>query len=143
MFRVPGKIIGVAVGIVAVLLVAIGSIYFVVDSKLNQTYTIPIEGFEIPSDPDSIARGEHLVKALAGCEDCHGADLGGMIFFDDPLSGRIASKNLTSGKGGIGSTYTDVDWVRAIRHGVGADGKPKWKSPPISTSTSAMPTSPP
>ena len=124
MFRVPGRIIGVVLGIVAVVLVAIGSIYFVVDSKLNQTYTIPIEGFEIPTDPDSIARGEHLVKALAGCEDCHGDDLGGMLFFDDPLSGRIASKNLTSGRGGIGSTYSDADWIRAIRHGIGADGKP-------------------
>jgi mono/diheme cytochrome c family protein len=122
--RVPGKVIGIAVGIIAILLVAIGSIYFVVDSKLNQTYMIPVEGFEIPSDPESIARGEHLVKVLAGCEDCHGADLGGMQFFDDPLSGRIASKNLTSGKGGIGSIYSDADWVRAIRHGVGSDSKP-------------------
>lgn len=129
MIRVPGKIIGVFLGILAVMLVAIGSIYFSVDTKLNQTYTIPVEGFEVPSDPESIARGQHLVKALAGCEDCHGTDLGGMIFFDDPLSGRIASKNLTSGKGGIGSSYTNADWVRAIRHGVGSDGKPLLEIP--------------
>jgi mono/diheme cytochrome c family protein len=123
-FRIPGKIIGVAFGILALLLVGIGSIYFIVDAKLEEVYEIPIPSLEIPSDPESIARGEHLVEALAGCEDCHGEDLGGMLFFDDPLSGRIASKNLTSGKGGIGNIYSNEDWVRAIRHGIGSDGKP-------------------
>lgn len=35
----------------------------------------------------------------------------------------IPSPNLTSGAGGIGSFYTDEDWVRAIQHGVGHDGR--------------------
>lgn len=124
MIRVPGKIVGALLGILAVLLIAIGSTYFTVEGKLNQVYQIQSEILEIPTDPESIERGEHLVKVLAGCVDCHGEDLSGMLFFDDPLSGRIASKNLTSGKGGIGGTYSDADWVRAIRHGVGSDGKP-------------------
>ena len=38
--------------------------------------------------------------------------------------GYLYATNLTSGQGGIGGTYTDEDWVRAIRHGVGPDGKP-------------------
>jgi mono/diheme cytochrome c family protein len=38
--------------------------------------------------------------------------------------GRIYSANLTRGKEGIGSVYTDADYVRAIRHGVGRDGRP-------------------
>ena len=38
--------------------------------------------------------------------------------------GRIYSANLTRGKGGIGSSYTDADYVRAIRHGVGRNGRP-------------------
>lgn len=124
MIRAPGKIVGVVLGILAVLLITMGSIYFTVEGKLNQVYEIQLETLEVPTDPQSIERGEHLVKILAGCVDCHGEDLGGMIFFDDPLSGRISSKNLTSGKGGIGSTYSDADWARAIRHGVGSDGKP-------------------
>jgi hypothetical protein len=32
--------------------------------------------------------------------------------------GTISAANLTSGKGGVASSYTDADWVRAIRHGV-------------------------
>jgi hypothetical protein len=31
--------------------------------------------------------------------------------------------NLTSGKGGVGTTYSDRDYVRAIRHGVNPEGR--------------------
>jgi len=35
----------------------------------------------------------------------------------------LSFPNLTSGAGGVGDTNTDEDWVRAIRHGVGHDGR--------------------
>jgi cytochrome c553 len=35
----------------------------------------------------------------------------------------ISANNLTSGRGGVGATYTDADWVRAIRHGVNPEGR--------------------
>jgi mono/diheme cytochrome c family protein len=35
--------------------------------------------------------------------------------------GIVYSSNLTSGRGGIGSTYNDQDWARAIRHGLRPD----------------------
>jgi len=44
--------------------------------------------------------------------------LSGMV----PLLGTISAPNLTSGKGGIATSYTDTDWVRAIRHGVMPEG---------------------
>ena len=45
----------------------------------------------------------------------------GNIYLDDPAIGRVVASNLTSGQGGVGSGYTNRDWVRAIRHGVRAD----------------------
>ena len=36
--------------------------------------------------------------------------------------GTLAAPNLTRGAGGLGSTFTDTDWVRAIRHGIHRDG---------------------
>jgi len=33
----------------------------------------------------------------------------------------VAAPNLTTGKGGIGSIYSDADWEKALRHGVGSD----------------------
>ena len=37
--------------------------------------------------------------------------------------GRLHGPNLTRGQGGRVATFTDADWVRAIRHGVGPDGR--------------------
>jgi mono/diheme cytochrome c family protein len=35
----------------------------------------------------------------------------------------LSFPNLTAGTGGVGANNTDEDWVRAIRHGVGHDGR--------------------
>jgi hypothetical protein len=43
---------------------------------------------------------------------------------DDFAFARLTAPNLTAGKDGIGSSYTDTDWVRSIRYGVRRDGKP-------------------
>lgn len=96
--------------------------------KLSQTYpNISVETVNIPTDAEAVVRGKH-VAAIWACTRCHGEDLSGMMLPNDPLSGliplggTISASNLTSGKGGIATTYTDADWVRAIRHGVKPDG---------------------
>jgi mono/diheme cytochrome c family protein len=86
---------------------------------LNKKYDTQVGNLAIPTDAASIARGEHWVKAE--CIGCHGDDLSGGAFFDAPFA-QIDAKNLTSGKGGIGAEFSDEDWVRALRHGVGPDG---------------------
>ena len=43
---------------------------------------------------------------------------------DDPIFGRLIASNLTAGKGGVGQTFQDIDYLRAIRHGLGPDNKP-------------------
>jgi len=48
----------------------------------------------------------------------------GHVYMDDPAIGKVIASNLTPGKGGVGATYNDSDWVRAIRHGVRPDGTP-------------------
>jgi mono/diheme cytochrome c family protein len=112
------------------LLVALtGSILYPLGmKKLNQTYpNIAVETVKIPIDTDAIARGKHIATIWA-CTRCHGEDLSGKIFTNDPLSGMIpllgtiSVPNLTSGKGGVAASYTDTDWVRAIRHGIMPEG---------------------
>ena len=91
--------------------------------KLTQSFPdIPVEAVNIPTDPDAIARGRHIAIVWA-CTKCHGQDLSGMLLADDPFLGTIPASNLTSGKGGIASSYTDTDWIRAIRHGVKPDSR--------------------
>ena len=89
----------------------------------------------VPTDAASIARGKHAVEAVWLCQECHAQNLGGPDvedckvrscrgFEDDPLFGKLMPRNLTSGRGGIGGIFTDQDYVRAIRHGIGLDTKP-------------------
>jgi len=69
------------------------------------------------------AMGERLMGGLLDCARCHGSDLGGMAFVDSSTWGRIVGPNLTGGAGSVIRDYSDEDWVRAIRHGVGQNGR--------------------
>jgi len=89
------------------------------NSMLNKTYDVQVETIPIPTDEAAIARGEHWV--MAECIGCHGDDISGGPFFEAPFA-TVNAKNLTTGKGGIGNEFTDEDWVRAFRYGVGPDG---------------------
>lgn len=105
-----------------VLLVAI-TLYSIGRSTINQSYAVRHE-LEVGS-PDSTlrARGEHLAETVSRCGSCHGEHLEGLRIIEDPAFGTIPAPNLTRGSGGVGREYTTVDWERAIRHGVGADGR--------------------
>lgn len=75
---------------------------------------------------DLVSRGRYLATA-ADCAACHTAPKGGTPFaggygIDTPL-GKIFSTNITPSKeDGIG-TYSEEDFARAVREGVGKDGR--------------------
>lgn len=92
------------------------------NARMAARYDVPVEKLAIDDGPEARARGEHAVKALAKCIDCHGEDLGGKVMVDDGMVGTLAGPNLT--RGGIGAKLTTDDWVRAITQGVGHDGRP-------------------
>jgi cytochrome c553 len=119
------KWIGIVLGgLVVLLVIAVASLYLVARGRLNRDYEVQVEAITIPTDEASLARGQHLVETVSDCTGCHGEDLGGTPFFDDPMVGVVYSSNLTAGEGGVGAQFTDEDWVRAIRHGVRPTGKP-------------------
>jgi cytochrome c553 len=113
----------VVVGAVVVIGLASAAVFVVSDSRLNQKVDVPRETIAVPTDITSIQRGQHLASAVAACVDCHGPNLAGKVFIDDPALGRIVSPNLTRGRGGIGSSLSDADFGRAIRHGVDPSGR--------------------
>ena len=122
----PGvvRVVGVVlVGIAVVLVVAAVAVYVVSENKLNQTLSVPTENVPIPTDTSAIQRGQHLAAAVGVCVDCHGMNLAGKVFIDDPALGRIVAANLTRGRGGVGATYSDADMARSIRHGVSPTGR--------------------
>ena len=118
--KLIGKIVGSLVGLI---LIAVAVILAIGYFRFNKTYDIDVSGIEIPTDEASIARGEHLVQAVAHCGYCHGSDFSGEIMIDSGPEGVVVAPNLTSGQGGIGTSYSDEDWVRALYHGVNREGR--------------------
>lgn len=118
------KWIGIVLGsLIGLLLVSGAVLYFIGESRLNKVYAVEASNLTIPTDTASIEYGKHRAEAL--CQGCHGEDLSGIDdWFNAPPLGRISSANLTSGEGGLGSSFTVEDYVRAIRHGIDRDGKP-------------------
>lgn len=113
-----GLLLGVLVGLVVV---AAGVLYVRTGMKLNKTYEVTPAVTSVRADSVRLARGNHLAQILF-CNECHGEGLAGNVMVDAPPF-RMIAPNLTAGKGGIGRTFTDADWDRALRHGVGPDGK--------------------
>lgn len=108
-------------GLVVLGVIAAVAIYFVSEGNFNKTYNPPAVAFTAPvGDAAAIARGEHIVKAIAGCAGCHGEDLGGTKFFDAMPLARIVAPNLTAG--GRGGELSDSDIYRILRYGVKPDG---------------------
>lgn len=114
------------IGLVVVLLAGGAFVYAqasAFDGSLDQVYDIEVKGIAASADPVVIARGKHLAESLGGCTSCHGADLGGKP--GEPM-GPLAvlhGPNLTSGKGGVATRYSDAQLARVVRHGIKADGK--------------------
>jgi mono/diheme cytochrome c family protein len=118
--KLLGKIIG---GLLVVIVLLVGAAYLASASTVGKRFTITDPSPPIPTDSASIERGRHFARAITKCVACHGDDLGGEVMVDNMLLGRVASVNLTRGKGGLGNSLTDPQIVTAIRHGVGGDGR--------------------
>lgn len=113
----------VLAGLVLLVVVAAGVVYAMSQSKLGRSFEIEAAEVEIPDDAEALVRGRHQAT-IRGCTGCHGENLAGETVIEDPAMGTIHAPNLTIGEGGLPPTYSNADWVTAIRHGVGADGRP-------------------
>jgi mono/diheme cytochrome c family protein len=102
---------------------AAGALYARGGSRLSRGYDVAVSPIPVPSTPEAVARGRHLSEAVALCHACHGDDMSGDVLFEEPGIATLYAPNLTSGAGGRGSAYTDIDYVRAIRHGVNQQGR--------------------
>lgn len=118
------KWIGIGLAsLVGLLVVAGGVLHLVGSNRLQNAPAVAVQTVEVHNSPEVLARGQRLAT-ISSCNGCHGLDLGGQVFNDEPPLGYLPAPNLTGGAGGVGAVYTAQDWDRAIRHGVAADGRP-------------------
>ena len=118
------KGLGYATGALVVIVVLAGAgVYGFSESRLRRAVEVTPAPLTIPTDAVSLARGEHLVRSVGGCVGCHGENLAGGTVVEDAVFARVYARNLTRGKGGVGDSLNDADFVRAIRHGRAPDGR--------------------
>lgn len=119
--KVVKWILGVLGAIVILLAIAAFVVKSKGEAKLAMKYPMEYDEAVISSDSASLALGKYLAESH-GCQKCHGMDYSGTTVIDAPPF-LVNASNLTAGKGGVGSQFTDGDWLRAVRHGVGGDGR--------------------
>jgi cytochrome c553 len=113
----------VLAGLILLVVLVAAAVYALSSRDIARTYDFPDSPIRAANDSAALARGRHLVDAIGKCQECHAADMGGKVLVDAPAMGRLAASNLTTGRGGLGD-YSDADFERALRHGVGRDGRP-------------------
>ena len=106
------------IGLVVILILALASAYVISERRIRRTYRVPAANIAVPTDSASIAEGKRLAQ-IRGCTGCHGDQLAGQKFIDEPLLARVASPDLTI----AAREYSDADLVRIIRRGVRPDGR--------------------
>jgi len=122
----------VKVGLVGLVSVALVAGYFV----LRPPHSAPPRELRVLMTPEAIARGNFVYNVVGDCDSCHGerdfSKFGAPVlrsgagFLFPPelgLPGKVVASNITMDvETGIGA-WTDGEKLRAIREGIGRDGR--------------------
>jgi cytochrome c553 len=114
------KWLGIGLGglMVLGLLAALG-IYLRSEQIMRRTYDLPLSTIALPTDSFVLIEGQRLA-IIRGCYDgCHGDELNGGVFIDEPMLARVVAPNLTQ----VASRYSDAELELVIRHGVRQNGR--------------------
>lgn len=115
-----GVLAGVAIGLAIVALGVVAGAWWLdrrVQSAIARTYDVALVDIAVPDDSAAIGEGERFAW-LHGCHSCHGAQLQGRVFVDDPRVMRVVTPNIPE----VIAAYSDAELARLIRHGVRRDG---------------------
>ncbi len=99
-----------------------GTAFFLGGRILAERMDLLDEDLTQTSDSAATARGEHLMT-IWGCADCHAETLGGKVLIEAGPFAYLVASNLTPGIGGLRADYRLPTFERAVRHGVGWDGR--------------------
>ncbi len=99
MKRILKWIVFVLGGLIGLVLILGAALYLIGGSKQHKVWDITPEAVTISSDAASVARGEHLVKTVVICGECHGENLAGKIFINQANFAVVYALNLTGGEG--------------------------------------------
>lgn len=94
------------------------------EAHLRSFPTPPAFGAPLPTDAASLERGRHIARTR-GCNSCHGLQLEGAVFHEGPFGERAVAPALSV----LARRESPATLERAIRHGLGADGRALYSMP--------------
>lgn len=131
----------ILLSILAVILILIGGAYAYVRIGLPKTAE-PRAG-KVDTSPARVQRGKYIFEVVAGCGDCHSVvdekrfafpvvpgGLGKGRQFPPRGEGVQVAPNLTPDEETGSGRWTDGQLIRAIREGIGHDGRPLFPGMP-------------
>ena len=107
-----------ASAVVVLAVVAVAAVWLLSDRLIHRKWEVAVEPITVTSDSATLARGRHMISIL-GCSGCHGKNLEGRVFFDEPRVARLVAPNLTEAV----SRYSNDSLALVIRDGVNAKGR--------------------
>lgn len=113
--RWTGRII---LGLVMLLVIAAGVVYTLSVRILRAPDGLTGSTLNVPDDSASVAEGGRLA-AIRGCDGCHGPGVAGRVMVDQLILGRLVAPALPD----LARRETPEKMERAIRHGIGIDGR--------------------
>ncbi len=115
---------GYAVGALLVLLLLAATwLWFASSRAMGGTYDGVPENLPAPT-ATQLADAPRQLKIL-GCVSCHGDGLRGHLMFNEPGIAKVYAPNLTL----LAAKASDQQLARAIRQGIGTDGRPLFIMP--------------
>ncbi|MGH8106838.1 MAG: c-type cytochrome [Arenimonas sp.] len=116
------KFLAYTIGLLLVIVLGFyGYAHYNTEQGLAKRYEVNDKPLVLANDAATLAYGARLFIAK-GCADCHAANAQGKLVFDGGPVIKLIAPNLTAG--GVGQNLTADDIARAIRHGVGQNGRP-------------------
>jgi cytochrome c553 len=109
--------------IVALAFVAPLYVYLASEAIIQRRYPLTSTTTHADMTPKEILRGSHLVT-VAGCADCHGANLEGRLLHADPALPVYAGNLLLDVR-----SMSDEELERAIRYAIKPDAMTMWVMP--------------
>ncbi len=117
MLKIGAGVLILAVGLAGILYIRVNQHFQEHRSKGYRPSEIGISAMIKNAD---IELGRRIVTIRNGCVECHGADLGGKLFLDDPGMGKFYGANITPYRL---KKFSDEEIAQAIRHGLNREKK--------------------
>lgn len=106
-----------------VLIITGGALFGITERRIDRNYDdVAARPITVSHDSATIELGRRIAT-VRGCAGCHAPNLAGNAVIEDALVARLYASNLTRGDGGVAVHYDPALWARAIRNGVGWDGR--------------------